>query len=221
MAGESPKPPRRNSKVIFTNSRLLSGLDAASSHQGSADIMRTDSMRSNTISIAALLLALFASADAMVAVALKSVANPNLAAAGDRVRYAVTISNSNTVAETVSLSAIVPTGTTVADSELTIGAYCNGVSGLYDLRGGDRPCCSQISTYPWAALPTPVLRPDSNCSRSVCRDRPQGTYLILQPIAFAKTSQPHGWLAGRAVGTAFSGGFLSTGTYHRHRRNKL
>ena len=89
--------------------------------------MRTDSVRSRMISCAALLLALFASMDAMAAIALKNVANPNLAAAGDRVRYAVTISNSNTTTATVYLTAVVPAGTTVASSELSLAANCNGV----------------------------------------------------------------------------------------------
>ena len=86
------------------------------------------SVRSNIVSFAALSLMTFASVDAMAAIALKNVANPSLAAAGDRVRYAVTVSNSNTTVASVSLTAVVPTGTTVASSELSLGANCNGVA---------------------------------------------------------------------------------------------
>ncbi len=85
-------------------------------------------VRSNIVSFAALSLMTFASVDAMAAIALKNVANPSLAAPGDRVRYAVTVSNSNTTTASVALTAVVPTGTTVASSELSLGANCNGVA---------------------------------------------------------------------------------------------
>jgi uncharacterized repeat protein (TIGR01451 family) len=88
--------------------------------------MSAYSVRSSLFFSAALLVLMLASVDAMAAIALKNVANPSLAAAGHRARYAVTVSNSNTTMATVSLTAVVPTGTTVASSELSLGANCNG-----------------------------------------------------------------------------------------------
>src|SRR5579859_2286195 len=99
--------------------------------------MNLHSARSNMLSFAALLLLTFASVDATAAgFFLKSVANPNSAAPGDRVRYAVTVSNSNTATASVSLTAVVPTGTTVADNELSLGARCDGVAPFTTCQAG-------------------------------------------------------------------------------------
>src|SRR5579862_6541040 len=108
--------------------------------------MNFHSARSNMLSFAALLLLTFASVDAMAAVFLKSVANPNLAAPGDHVRYAVTVSNSNTTVATVSLSAVVPTGTTVmGEGELTLFATCNGVGSFGSCTAGQTLAFSQFN----------------------------------------------------------------------------
>jgi lysophospholipase L1-like esterase len=79
------------------------------------------------LSSAALLLQLFASVDAMAAIALRAVATPSNAAAGERVRYAVTVSNSGSLAQSVTLTGSVPVATTVAKSELSLAAFCDGV----------------------------------------------------------------------------------------------
>src|SRR4029077_13936746 len=49
------------------------------------------------------------------------------AAPGERVRYAVTVSNSGSSVQSVTLTGSVPIGTTVAKSELSLAAFCNGV----------------------------------------------------------------------------------------------
>jgi len=82
---------------------------------------------STVLSRLALLFLLFASVDAMAAINLRAVATPSNAAPGERVRYAVTVSNSGSVAQSVALTGTVPVGTTVAKSELSLAAFCNGV----------------------------------------------------------------------------------------------
>ncbi|HWY96750.1 MAG TPA: hypothetical protein VNX69_16260, partial [Steroidobacteraceae bacterium] len=82
---------------------------------------------STVLSRLALLFLLFASVDAMAAVNLRAVATPSNAAPGERVRYAVTVSNSGSVVQSVALTGTVPVGTTVAKSELSLPAFCNGV----------------------------------------------------------------------------------------------
>jgi uncharacterized repeat protein (TIGR01451 family) len=91
---------------------------------------------SSVLSRLALLFLLFASVDAMAAINLRAVATPSNAAPGERVRYAVTVSNSGSVAQSVALTGTVPVGTTVARSELSLAAYCNGVGGFTTCAAG-------------------------------------------------------------------------------------
>jgi uncharacterized repeat protein (TIGR01451 family) len=58
---------------------------------------------------------------------VRAVATPDPAAPGQRVRYAVTVSNTATTAHSVAVTATVPANTTVARSELSLAAYCDGV----------------------------------------------------------------------------------------------
>src|SRR5262249_38787218 len=58
---------------------------------------------------------------------VRAVATPDPAAAGQRVQYAVTVSNTATAAHSVALTATVPANTTVAKSELSLAAFCDGV----------------------------------------------------------------------------------------------
>src|SRR4029077_2046153 len=82
---------------------------------------------STVFSSGALLLLSFASVDAVAAISLRAVATPSNAAPGERVRYAVTVSNSGSSVQSVTLTGSVPIGTTVAKSELSLAAFCNGV----------------------------------------------------------------------------------------------
>src|SRR5216683_3044749 len=91
---------------------------------------------STVFSRAALLLLLFASVDAMAAITLRPVATPSNAAPGERVRYAVTVSNSGPSVQSVTLTGSVPVGTTVARSELSLAAYCDGVGGFTTCAAG-------------------------------------------------------------------------------------
>src|ERR1700739_1053240 len=90
--------------------------------------MRACSSRSTVFSRAALLLLSLASVDAMAAISLRAVATPSNAAAGERVRYAVTVSNSGSSIQGVTLTGSVPVGTTVARSELSLAATCDGLN---------------------------------------------------------------------------------------------
>src|SRR6266853_3380699 len=94
---------------------------------GSVESMNAHPIGSTVLSRAALLLLLFASANATAAITLRAVATPSNAAPGERVRYAVTVSNSGSVGQSVALTGTVPVGTTVAKSELSLAAFCNGV----------------------------------------------------------------------------------------------
>src|SRR5882724_11248501 len=96
-------------------------------NKGSAESMSAHPVGSTVLSRLALLFLLFASVDAMAAINLRAVATPSNAAPGERVRYAVTVSNSGSVAQSVALTGTVPVGTTVAKSELSLAAFCNGV----------------------------------------------------------------------------------------------
>src|SRR5216683_930467 len=91
---------------------------------------------STVFSRAALLLLLFASVDAMAAITLRPVATPSNAAPGERVRYAVTVSNTATATHSVLVTATVPANTTVARSELSLAAYCDGVGGFTTCAAG-------------------------------------------------------------------------------------
>src|ERR1700675_2970400 len=88
--------------------------------------MRAHAIGSAVTSSATLLLLLFASANATAAITLRAVATPSNAAPGERVRYAVTVSNSGSSPQSVTVTGSVPVGTTVARSELSLGAYCDG-----------------------------------------------------------------------------------------------
>jgi len=57
---------------------------------------------------------------------VRAVATPDPAAAGQRVRYAVTVSNTATATHSVLLTATVPANTTVARSEVSLAANCDG-----------------------------------------------------------------------------------------------
>jgi len=57
---------------------------------------------------------------------VRAVATPDPAAPGQRVRYAVTVSNTATALHSVLLTATVPPNTTVAANELSLGAACDG-----------------------------------------------------------------------------------------------
>ena len=72
----------------------------------------------------------FLSNAAAAAMQMSVTANPSVAAAGARVRYAVTVSNTGTLAQGVTLTAVVPAATSVAPGELSLPAYCDG-SGSY------------------------------------------------------------------------------------------
>jgi hypothetical protein len=85
-------------------------------------------------SFAAVLL-LCASVNAVATVSVQAVANPSKAAPGERVRYAVTVLNTGPGSEIVTLTARVPTGTTVAQGELSLAATCNG-TGFTTCAGG-------------------------------------------------------------------------------------
>src|SRR5690242_17058529 len=89
--------------------------------------MGANRIRSTVFSSGALFLLLFASVDAVAAISLRAVATPSNAAPGERVRYAVTVSNSGSSVQSVTLTGNVPVGTTVAKSELSLAAFCNGV----------------------------------------------------------------------------------------------
>src|SRR5712671_5115997 len=101
---------------------------------GSVESMNAHPIGSTVLSRAALLLLLFASANATAAITLRAVATPSNAAPGERVRYAVTVSNSGSL-QSVTLTGTVPVGTTVAASELSLGAACDGV-GFTTCAGG-------------------------------------------------------------------------------------
>src|SRR6266403_3750611 len=94
---------------------------------GSVESMHAHPIGSTVLSRAALLLLLFAAANATAAITLRAVATPSNAATGERVRYAVTVSNSGSL-QSVTLTGTVPVGTTVAagerSAERRVGKEC-------------------------------------------------------------------------------------------------
>src|SRR6266403_2040908 len=123
---------------------------------GSVESMNAHSIGSTVLSRAALLLLLFASANATAAITLRAVATPSNAAPGERVRYAVTVSNSGSL-QSVTLTGTVPVGTTVAAGELSLGAACDGVgfttcAGGHTLRFGFNVAAGASVTVVYPAL---------------------------------------------------------------------
>ena len=90
--------------------------------------MSTNRARSAALVLSAFIVWPFVSSAASAAMLLSSTANPSSAAAGDRVRFAATVSNTGPTVQAVALTAVVPVSTTVAHNELSFAAYCNGVS---------------------------------------------------------------------------------------------
>ncbi len=64
----------------------------------------------------------------VTALNVRAVATPDPVAPGQRVNYAVTVSNMAAATHTVYLRTTVPVDTTVASSELSLGANCDGVA---------------------------------------------------------------------------------------------
>src|SRR5712671_1141876 len=123
---------------------------------GSVESMNAHPIGSTVLSRASLLLLLFASANATAAITLRAVATPSNAAPGERVRYAVTVSNSGSL-QSVTLTGTVPVGTTVAASELSLGAACDGVgfttcAGGHTLRFGFNVAAGASVTVVYPAL---------------------------------------------------------------------
>jgi len=123
---------------------------------GSVESMNAHPIGSTVLSRAALLLLLFASANATAAITLRAVATPSNAAPGERVRYAVTVSNSGSL-QSVTLTGTVPVGTTVAAGELSLGAACDGVgfttcAGGHTLRFGFNVAAGASVTVVYPAL---------------------------------------------------------------------
>jgi hypothetical protein len=90
--------------------------------------MSTNRARSAALVLSAFIVWPFLSSAASAAMLLSSTANPSSTAAGDRVRFAATVSNTGPTVQAVALTAVVPVSTTVAHNELSFAAYCNGVS---------------------------------------------------------------------------------------------
>jgi len=90
--------------------------------------MSTNRARSAALVLSAFIVWPFLSNAASAAMLLSSTANPSSAAAGDRVRFAATVSNTGPAVQAVALTAVVPVSTTVTHSELSFAAYCNGAS---------------------------------------------------------------------------------------------
>src|SRR6266446_6101070 len=84
---------------------------------GSVESMNAHPIGSTVLSRAALLLLLFASANATAAITLRAVATPSNAARGDRVRHAAMASTSGSL-QSVPLTGTVLVGSTVAASEV-------------------------------------------------------------------------------------------------------
>src|SRR6266850_646911 len=123
---------------------------------GSVESMNAHPIGSTVLSRAALLLLLFATANATAAITLRAVATPSNAAPGERVRYAVTVSNSGSL-QSVTLTGTVPVGTTVAAGELSLGAACDGVgfttcAGGHTLRFGFNVAAGASVTVVYPAL---------------------------------------------------------------------
>src|ERR1700731_4924421 len=98
--------------------------------------MSTNRVRSAALVLSALVAWPLFSISASAAMLLSSTANPSTAAAGERVRYAVTVSNTGPSVQSVALTAVVPVSTKVARTELSLGAYCDGVGGTTTCAAG-------------------------------------------------------------------------------------
>src|SRR5712672_2693967 len=110
--------------------------------------MSTNRARSAALVLSAFIVWPFLSNAASAAMLLSSTANPSSAAAGDRVRFAATVSNTGPTVQAVALTAVVPVSTTVAHNELSFAAYCNGVSNY--------TVCTAGQTLQFVAFNVPV-----------------------------------------------------------------